>query len=211
MAAKQNTDLQQDTENQELESGAPKNKLSALIEGLSARQRILAAVALFCIVSITLYLIAIRPLNNYKNNIQQRIHETKELIPKKLEVLKSKESIWKAKEALKGYWTEKTMTREEEITEFLRIIESVSQRNNLFVSNINPVQINTPEGEATYELSVVLEGAGSVPSVKRFISDLEKSYAPIRVESVNLRSQGVDDPDLRYKFSVIKLGVQAPG
>lgn len=211
MADKQKTDVQENAENQELETGVPTNKLTAMIQGWSTQQRIIALLAACGTVFLVLHFIAIRPLTNYRKKIENQIHESKAMIPEKLKVLKEKESIWKDRESLRDYWTSATLSREEEIAEFLRTIESVSQRNNLFVSNINPVQVNSKEGDLTYQLSVVLEGAGSVPSVKQFIADLERSNAPIRVESVNLRSQGAGETDLRYKFSVVKLGVQLPG
>lgn len=193
---------------EELEEGVQKGKLSAMIDSWSVKQRIAAVTVGIVLIFLIVNMIAIKPINAYHGNIQQKISETKEMVPKKLMILKQKDTILKMKQSFSDYWTSPGVSREEEIAEFLRIIESVSARNSLFVSNINPVQVNQEEGKPDYTFAVALEGAGQVPSIKEFIRDLESNYAPIKVESINLRSQGSDSGDLRYKISVVKLGVK---
>ena len=77
----------------------------------------------------------------------------------------------------------------------------------LFISNINPVETEKVS-DSVYHLVVAVEGVGTVPSVKRFIQKLEQTNPAMSVQGAELRSQGPEVNELRYKFTIVKLGLK---
>lgn len=184
-----------------------KNPL-AFIAAMSSREKTIAAVAGFILLFLLLDWLMFKPLGRHLDGLTATIRVKENLIPKKLAVLSRKDAIEKEHEALSKYLTDTKLSQEEEIAAYLGEIESVSQRVGLFISNINPVV--TEEAGAAYHLKVDVEGAGSVANIKKFISTLEESNPSIRVAGFSLRGQGPNTDELRFRFSVVKLGLKNP-
>jgi hypothetical protein len=183
-----------------------KKSISDILAGLSKREKAIASVAGFVLIIFVLYFVLFRPLGQHLGGLSKTIHEKEALIPKKLAVINDKALIEKTHEELAGYSTDAKISSEEEIAAYLGEIERVSQRVGLFISNINPVQ--TEEAEGGYWLKVDVEGAGSVANIKKFISGIEEANPSVRVSGMSIRGQGPSTDELRFRFSVIKLGLK---
>lgn len=184
-----------------------KNPL-AFVSKLSAREKTIAGVAGVILLFFVLDWVMFKPLGRHLESLSVKIHEKEELIPKKLSVISRKDEIEKLHESLSGYLTDSKLSSEEEIATYLGEIESVSQGVGLFISNINPVQ--TEEAGAAYLLKVDVEGAGSIANIKKFLSSVEDANPAIRVTGFSLRGQGPNTDELRFRFSIVKLGLKNP-
>lgn len=188
---------------------SPKKKSPlAFIAGLSPREKTIGAVALCVILFFVMDWTMFRPLGNHLKKLSATIQEKESLIPKKLTVLNRKDAIEKAYAANSAYLTDSKISQEEEIAAYLGEIERVSQRVGLFISNINPVQ--TEEAGAAYHLKVDVEGASSISNIKRFIALMEDTNPSVRVTAIGLRGQGPNTEELRFRFTVVKLGLKTP-
>lgn len=191
------------------QSPKPKKKSPfAFVAGLSSREKLIAGVALCILLFFVLDWTMFRPLGRHLNKLSATIQEKESLIPKKLTVLSRKDEIEKAHTANAAYLTDANISQEEEIAAYLGEIERVSQRVGLFISNINPVQIE--EAGAAYHLKVDVEGASNVSNIKRFIAAMEDANPSVRVSAISLRGQGPNTEELRFRFSVVKLGLKTP-
>lgn len=184
-----------------------KGPLSALTS-LSPRNRMIVSVIGVLLALALVEVTVLKPLRQHLGRLSASIDEKEKLIPQKLAVLNRKSEIEKSHSDHAGYVTDSKLSREEEIAAYLGEIERVSQKVGLFVSNINPVQ--TEESGSAYYLKVDVEGAGSVANIKQFIADLERSNPPVRVSGFSLRGQGSNSDELRYRFSITKLGLRNP-
>lgn len=189
-------------------SGKSKKSPLAFIAGLSPREKAIGTAVLALLVILALNWLVFRPLAGHLNKLSATIQEKENLIPQKLTVLSRKDAIESAYAANAAYLTDQKVSQEEEIAAYLGEIERVSQRVGLFISNINPVQIE--EAGAAYHLKVDVEGASSIANIKQFISTLEDANPAVRVSALNLRSQGPNTEELRFRFSVVKLGLKTP-
>lgn len=173
---------------------------------LSPREKAIAGAAGFILLFLILDWVMFKPIGKHLDALTAATREKENLIPKKLSVLSRKEEIEKSYKAVSGYLTDSKMSREEEIAAYLGEIESVSQKIGLFISNINPVQ--TEEAGLAYHLKVDVEGAGSIANIKKFMSSLEETNPSIRVAGFSLRGQGANTDELRFRFSIEKLGLK---
>ncbi len=187
---------------------APKPKANplAFIAKLSPREKTIAAVAAFILMFFVMDWIMFKPLGRHLDKLSATIRQKEDLIPKKLAVLGKKDQIEKTYESLSGYLTDPALSREEEIAAYLGEIERVSQSVGLFISNINPVQAE--EAGTAYSLKVDVEGAGSISNIKQFMASLEQSNPAIRIAGFSLRGQGAANDELRFRFSIVKLGLK---
>ena len=194
-------------ENKEAENAPEKasGDKKGFISNMSSREKFVALFAILFVVLLLLDFLVVRPMTRHLESLSQQVTEKEQVIPKKLLITKHKARITQVNDALGHYLTDPHLTEEEEIAMLLREIESSSQQVGLFISNINPVETITSGN--TYKLKVDVEGAGDIISVKNFIMKLERSNAPVRVSAMNLRSQGIDNPELRYRFTIVKLGL----
>lgn len=184
----------------------PKKSPLAFIAGLSAREKMIASVAGLLLVVFALDWIMFKPLSRHLDKLSATIRQKEDLIPKKFAVLSRKDEIEKNYQTLSGYLTDPKLSQEEEIAAYLGEIERVSQGVGLFISNINPVQ--TEQVGSAYQLKVEVEGAGSISNIKKFVSEIEQSNPAIRVSAFSLRGQGPANEELRFRFSVVKLGLK---
>jgi Tfp pilus assembly protein PilO len=185
-----------------------KANLLAFFSKLSPREKMIAGALGFVLVIFVLNLVMFQPLGRHLDKLSKTIRQKEELIPKKLAILNDREQIEKVHADLGAYLTDSKISSEEEIAAYLGEIERVSQSVGLFISNINPVQ--TEELDNGYWLKVDLEGAGSMANIKKFVATLENSNPAMRVSAMNLRSQGATSEELRFRFSVVKLGLKNP-
>jgi type II secretory pathway component PulM len=192
----------------DLNAPAPKAKKSplAFIAGLSPREKAIGLAAAGILLFFVLDWIMFRPLSRHLDGLSAKIQEKESMIPKRLTVLSRKDEIEQAHQANAAWLTDAKLSREEEIAAYLGEIERVSQRVGLFISNINPVQ--TEEAGAAYHLKVDVEGAGSIANIKKFVSSLEEANPSARVSAVSLRGQGAGNDELRFRFTVVKLGLK---
>ena len=180
----------------------------AFIAALSPREKAIAGAAGFVLLFFVLNFVMFRPLGRHLDGLSATIRAKEDLIPKKLTVLSRKDEIEKTHAEYSAYVMDAKMSQEEEIAAYLGEIERISQRVGLFISNINPVQ--TEEAGAAHYLKVDVEGAGSIANVKKFVSTLEDDNPTFRVSAVNLRGQGAASEELRFRFSIVKLGLKKP-
>ncbi len=189
------------------EDGKKKKKLP-LLTNLSAKEKSLGKITGLFLIVVLMDFIVIRPVNNYLNQLNDKIRVEETVIPKRLLILKHKNKILGEYNSFKAYMTPPTLSQEEETARFLREIERVSKEANLFVSNINPVKV-TPVTDNVYELSLDIEGRGGVDEIRRFMKNLETSNPGIRISGFNIRPQGKESEELKYSFSILKIGVRA--
>ena len=183
------------------------NKLKEFVAALSPREKTFfkATALVLCLVIIDL--VVIRPVSGFLRRLDDMIKVEEEVIPKKLQILKYKESVLREYSSLKPLLTDPKISQEEETAQFLREIERVSKEVNLFVSNINPVKVDKKSDEV-YFLSVDIEGKGTIAAIRQFMRSLEASNPPMRVDSFALKPQGKESEDLKYSFSIVKIDVK---
>lgn len=194
---------------QQADQTKPKKKNPlAFVAGLSAREKMIGAVALCVLMFFALDWMVFKPLNRHSKRLSVKIQEKEDLIPKRLALVSRKDEIEAAHASNAAYLTDAKVSQEEEIAAYLGEIERVSQSVGLFISNINPVQIE--EAGVAYHLKVDVEGASSIANIKKFISTMEASNPSVRISAISLRSQGPNTEELRFRFSVVKLGLKTP-
>jgi intergrase/recombinase len=152
----------------------------------------------------------VRPVGNYLGRINEQIEEQKRILPKKLQILNYKDKVLKEYQQLKEFMTDQNLSEEEEIAQLLREIERVSKKSNLFVQNINPVKRNNVSTDI-YELTVDIEGGGKIEQVITFMQELETENPPIRIRDFTLSPKAKDSEELKFLFTIVKLGVREQG
>lgn len=187
--------------------GKQGNKLKAIYAGLSPRGKTLAQIAGLVIAAVMVDMIVVRPMNNYLSRIDDLIAVEEQVIPKRLQILKFKDRILAQYRSAKPFLSDPTLSQEEEIARLLREVERVSKSSGLFVSNINPVK-TTQQSESLYELSVDIEGKGGIDQVRKFMKEIEVENPPIRIDGFNFKPQGKDSDDVKFMFTIVKLGVK---
>lgn len=161
----------------------------------------------FFLVLVLLDFIVIQPTSNYLKGINEDITLEEKMIPNRLKILGYKDRVLSEYRELKPYRTDPALGQEEEIARLLREIERVSKEASLFVSNINPVKVDK-KSDIYYELSLDIEGKGGINQIRQFMHSLEALNPSIRINGFNLKPQSKDSDDLKYSFSIIKLGVK---
>ncbi len=188
-------------------AGPKGGKLKAIYNNMSGRGKMLAKVAGLVIAAVLVDMIVVRPMNNYLSRIDDLIAVEEQVIPKRLQILKFKDRIIAQYHSAKPFLSDLTISQEEEIARLLREVERVSKGAGLFVSNINPVK-TTEQSETLYELSVDIEGKGGIDQVRKFMKEIELSNPPIRIDGFNFKPQGKDSDDIKFTFTIIKIGVK---
>lgn len=173
----------------------------------SPRERAFIQVTGLVIALVMVDIIVVRPVTNYLTRLDEMIDIEEKVIPKRLMILKYKDKIGREYRSWKPLMSDPAITQEEEIAQLLRDVERVSKDSGLFVSNINPVKTTTIS-DSVYELSLDIEGKGNIDAVRKFIKKLENDNAAIRIDAFNLKPQGKESDELKYSFTIIKIGVK---
>ena len=193
----------QDTPDAKKEGAKP--KLSALI--LQPREQFFLKIFIFSFTLLVVDVVMVHPVTNYLKHLDESIKTQEEVIPKRLMILKHKDSILNEYRALKSFFVDPSLSQEEETAQFLRQVERVSKEVNFFVSNINPVKV-TKISESVYQLSLDVEGKGGPKEIQNFIRTIEGTDPSIHVSAFNLKPQSKEADELKAVFSIIKMGVK---
>lgn len=151
-----------------------------------------------------IYFGVVGPIQKRLGAAQARVKAAESAVPKKLEILSRKDSILDRSKALEVFWTPADTSEEKSIAKFLQEIEKISQGEGLFISNINPVKVESA-GDHGYRLSVDLEGGADMIHLKKFMKTIEETLPSARIDSYSIRTQGAESQELRYRFTVQKL------
>ena len=151
--------------------------------------------------------IVVRPVSAHLSRLDEAIKVQEQVIPKRLLILRHKDKIIRDYHSWKAFMTDPAITQEEEIARFLREIERVSKEANLFISNINPVKVEN-KSDTVYDLSVDIEGKGAMDQLRRFMKILESANAAMRIGTFNFKPQSKESEDIKYSFTLIKIGVK---
>ncbi len=182
-------------------------KSKLLLSNLTPREKLVVKVCVIAVALLFLDIIIIHPISGHLRRIDETIRMKETLIPKRLLILKHRQRIFNEERSLKPYFTPSAVSQEEEIAQLLREVERVSKEVNLFVSNINPVNV-VKKNDSAYELTVDIEGKGGVDAVHRFIRTLEASNPPVRLVGFSLKPQTKDAEEVKFLFTIAKLGVR---
>jgi hypothetical protein len=174
------------------------------IAGILQKFPWLVSVAVGAVVALVVYAGVVKPVQKRLGASQARVKAAQAAVPKKLEVLSRKDWIIERSAALDAFFVPSDTSQEKIIAQFLQEIEKLSQGEGLFISNINPVKVEDV-GERSHLLSVDLEGAADIIRIKKFMKSVEDSLPSARIDSYSIRTQGPENPELRYRFTVQKL------
>ena len=184
-----------------------KEKKSIFKRDYSSREKVIIRLALAAVLFMIVDLSIFKPISGYLDRLNDKIESQEQLIPKRLMILKHRDKILKEYNALQSLVTDPKITQEEEIAKFLREIERVSKGVGLFVNNINPVKV-AKESEAVYLMSVDIDGKGGLKEIRRFIRMIEDQNPSMRVDGFDIKPDGKDSDQLKYRFSISKIGVK---
>ena len=191
--------------------GAGKEKKAKFsFSSLSSKEKLVVKLAGFFMVALLVDLIMVRPVGSYLGRIDEQIEAQKKILPKKLLILNYKDQILKEYEESKEFMTDESLSQEEEIAQLLREIESISKKSNLFVQNINPVE-RTDIAADIYELTVDIEGSAAMEQIIGFMQELETENPALRVKNLTLAPKSKDAQELKFSFTILKLGVREKG
>lgn len=183
------------------------NKLKAFMAARSPRERAILQVTGLVIALVMVDVVVVRPVTNYLMRLDEMIDIEEKVIPKRLMILKYKDKVTREYHSWKPLMADPATTQEEQIAQLLRDVERVSKESGLFVSNINPVK-TTQISDSVYELSLDIEGKGNIDAIRKFMKKLENDNAAIRIDAFNLKPQGKESDELKYSFTIIKIGVK---
>lgn len=177
------------------------------VASLAPREKLVLKFTALALTILVLDLVVIRPIGGYLQDLDEKIKNEEEVIPKRLMVLKYRSKIMNEYQSLEPLMTDPALSQEEEIAKFLRDIERVSKEANLFVSNINPVKVNK-KSDVVYELTADIEGKGGLKPIRSFMKTLERDNPALKIDGFNLKPQGKDSDDIKFQFSISKIGVK---
>ena len=182
-----------------------KPKLSAII--LQPREQFFLKIFILSFTLLLVDVVMVHPVTNYLKHLDETIKIQEQVIPKRLMILKHKNSILDEYRSLKPFFVDPSLSQEEETAQFLREVEKVSKEVSFFVSNINPVKINKIS-ETVYQLSLEVEGKGGPKEILNFIKTIEHANPPIHVSAVSMKPQNKEAEELKVVFSILKMGVK---
>ncbi|MEI8344523.1 MAG: type 4a pilus biogenesis protein PilO [Candidatus Omnitrophota bacterium] len=196
------------TANEPTKSAKPKeNKLKLFLEALSPREKTAVKIAGGIIGFLFLDLILVAPITRYITQLDEEIHIEEKIIPKRLMILKHRDTIVGEYKKGKPRLTDPKLTQEEEIAKLLREIERVSKESNLFIFNINPVK-TSKKSETVSELTVDIEGKGTMDQLRHFMMMIENANPSVCVSGFNIRPQSKESDDLKFMLSIAKFGLR---
>ena len=196
------------TEPTTAESSAQKGKKPGFsFSALSPKEKNIVRIAGFFACLTMIDVVIVRPVGNYLNQLNEKIEREKRILPKKLLMLNYKEQLLKDYKQLLPLMTDDKLSEEEEIAQLLREIERVTKQTALFVANINPVKRTSASAES-YELSVEVEGTGTIQQIVEFMQIIEGDNPPLRIREFAMSPKGKDPSELKFTFTVVKLGVR---
>lgn len=187
-----------------------KGKAKAAKKGFSEREKFVMKITGLVIAVMMIDLMVIRPVSNFLKRLDEMIATEESVIPKQLAILRHKERILADYESISQFVTDPDVPQEEETARFLREIEQVSKASNLFVTNINTVKV-TPKTDTIFELSVDIDGKGGIEDIRSFMAALILDNPAIRIGGFSLKPQGKAADELKFQFSIIKIGVKRDG
>lgn len=179
-------------------------------KGFNEREKFVMKITGLVIAVMLIDLMVIRPVSNFLERLDEMIATEESVIPKQLAILRHKERILADHESISHFVTDPDVPQEEETARFLREIEQVSKANNLFVTNINTVKV-TPKTDTIFELSVDIDGKGGIEDIRSFMAALILDNPAIRIGGYSLKPQGKAADELKFQFSIIKIGVKRDG
>lgn len=179
-------------------------------KGFSEREKFVMKITGLIIAVMLIDLMVIRPVSNFLERLDEMIATEESVIPKQLAILRHKERILADHDSISQFVTDPDVPQEEETARFLREIEQVSKANNLFVTNINTVKV-TPKTDTIFELSVDIDGKGGIEDIRSFMAALILDNPAIRIGGYSLKPQGKAADELKFQFSIIKIGVKRGG
>lgn len=179
-------------------------------KGFNEREKFVMKITGLIIAVMLIDLMVIRPVSNFLERLDEMIATEESVIPKQLAILRHKERILADHDSISQFVTDPDVPQEEETARFLREIEQVSKANNLFVTNINTVKV-TPKTDTIFELSVDIDGKGGIEDIRSFMAALILDNPAIRIGGYSLKPQGKAADELKFQFSIIKIGVKRGG
>lgn len=176
-------------------------------KGFSEREKFVLKITGLVVTVMLIDLMVIHPVSNYLKRLDEMIATEESVIPKQLAILRHKERILADYENISQFVADPGVPQEEETARFLREIEQVSKASNLFVTNINTVKV-VPKTDTIFELSVDIDGKGSIEDIRSFMAALILDNPAIRIGGYSLKPQGKAADELKFQFSIIKIGVK---
>ncbi|MFT5207267.1 MAG: hypothetical protein ACI9CF_001016 [Candidatus Omnitrophota bacterium] len=189
------------------EDAVEQGKLKTFLINMSLRERVIGLVAGLSVLILVVNFLILNPIRKHIASLDEKIEAQMLSIPEKMVIIQRKNQIFEDRRNNKAYLTDANIKIEEETALLLQEIERVSKTVGLFISNLNPVKDEAEAGEIQ-NFKVDIEGVGTIRSIKSFMIELEKSNPPVRVSVVNIRSQGTDTDEIRYKFTITKISIR---
>lgn len=184
-----------------------KEKGPGFLASRTPRELIILKITGFVLLIVLMDFLMIQPTYRYLKKVNEQIDLEEKMIPNRLKILQHRERIFAEYRRLHPYMTDKTLAQEEETARLLREIERVSKEASLFVSNINPVKVDA-KSDTIYQLSLDIEGKGGITQIRQFMRSLESQNPPIRISGFNFKPQSKDSDDLKFSFSIVKIGAK---
>lgn len=187
-----------------------KGKAKGPKKGFNEREKFVMKITGLVLAVMMIDLMVIRPVSNFLKRLDEMIATEESVIPKQLAILRHKDRIIADYEGISPFVTDPDVPQEEETARFLREIEQVSKANNLFVTNINTVKVSS-KTDSIFELSVDIDGKGGIEDIRNFMASLILDNPAIRISGYSLKPQGKAADELKFQFSIVKIGVKRGG
>ncbi len=179
------------------------NPIKAFFSGLSPQEKKVLYIASGFVFLALFDRLIFSPLLDEAHHIEERIKRESNLIKKNLLILEYRDKIMQEKEAYRPLFTDKELTHEELIAQFLREIEELAKESTISLSNINPVNLEEKKGYVEYSLTI--ECAGNMKDFLNFIYAVENAKKPIRIISYEISPKNREAYDVVSALTIVKL------
>lgn len=172
------------------------------LTNLSKREKNLFYLTVALIFLSLIYNFALKPLGAKWNQLNRQILSKEIELKRNIKYLKQENKIKSIYQKYAGYVKRRGLD-EEEIASLLNEVERQARNSGIHIGNIRPRPIKDLVFYKKYILEMNCEA--TMEKYIEFIYNLQKSEQLIRVERLELISQGKDNPLLKARLHITKV------
>ncbi len=185
------------------------NFITAFVSGLSAKEKKVLYIACGLVCLAIFDRMILLPISKESRIVSEQIDSRTNLIRKNLKILKYADKIKEEEDIYKDYYTEKGLTQEELIGDFLSEIEQIAQDSGITLTDINPVSVEEKNGYIEYNLTI--ECTGKMDNLLNFMFEVEAAAKPIRISSYDIVPKKAQNYEIESTISIKKVIILPDG
>ena len=179
--------------------------LHTFLSNLSKKERITLYAAIFIVSLVLLDRLIIHPIYSKIESLDKEIREKESAIKKNIRIVSQKDRIL-TESAKYSSFLSASESEEEEVTSILKEIETIANKNSVYLFDMKPASSKKTGGSKRYTVNLNCEA--QMEQLTEFMYNIENSNKLLTIEKYEISPKSKESSIAKCSMSISKIAMQ---